>query len=455
MAVENLTSKPNAAWLSIYNHVDTGLIVFDINDSIILVNEKVKQLLGYLETELIGQNHAKAASILLGKHYDYDEIVNRWESINQGIDKVWRSRFTHRSGQTIPLEVRSHPIYDSRREIAGHLLILKDMLDDLLVKITTLVNSSLSIKEVLNNTVEAVVEYLGLDSTAIFLLDENKTNLHLICCNAMSEEDIAKVVIEVGEGAPGTIVAEKRPVYVANLKQDPSIHEVARQLHKEKSSIGYPLQHRGEILGVIAFDADTVREFSEREQELFQNISNQVALAIYNAQLFNKLELLSTTDGLTGLYNHRHFQELLSQEIEKSETNGDSLCVLMLDVDFFKKYNDNYGHICGDMLLKQLSKVITNNVRIGDRVARYGGEEFAVILPGCTLKEGIAIGEKIRKSVERHWFIQDKNDRGRITISAGLAIHRPQSDKMDLIQRADQALYQAKQAGRNKLEIAL
>ncbi|MDT3700492.1 MAG: sensor domain-containing diguanylate cyclase [Thermincola sp.] len=456
MAVEKLSCKPNAAWLSIYNHVDTGLIVFDNNDSVIMVNEKVRQLLGYLETELIEQNYVNTASILLGKHYNFEDIVNRWEEIKLGISTVWRHRFTHRSGQTVPLEVKSLPLYDNQKEIAGLLLILKDLLDDLLIKITTLVNSSLSLKVVLENTVQAVVEHLGLDSTAIFLLDENKTRLHLICCNAMPDEETQKVSVRVGEGAPGKVIEERKPIYVENLRIDPSIHDAARKFHGDKSSIGYPLQHHDELLGVIAFDADIVREFSEKEQSIFQNISNQVALAIYNAQLFNKLEHLSTTDGLTGLYNHRYFHELLDQEVEKSKRYGDKLCFLMLDVDYFKKYNDTFGHIYGDMLLKQLAKIIKYNVRKVDIVARYGGEEFAVILPKCTLKDGIAIGKRIINSVEEHRFNFGSlgiSEEGKITISAGLAVYQNQSDKMDFIQQADQALYKAKLAGRNKLEI--
>jgi diguanylate cyclase (GGDEF)-like protein len=209
---------------------------------------------------------------------------------------------------------------------------------------------------------------------------------------------------------------------------------------------------KDELLGVIAFDADIIREFTDGEKIIFQNIANQVGLAIFNAQLFSSLEHLAITDGLTGLYNHRYFHDRIEGEIERTLRGGKVFSLLMCDVDYFKKYNDIYGHLAGDLLLKSIAKIIERSARRPDVVARYGGEEFAVILVDCEISEAEVIAQRIRNAVENI----DVDDKANpiITISIGVSSFTGKQSKEQVIDFADKALYRAKNFGRNRVVIA-
>lgn len=450
--LSNITSL-DPIMTSILNNMLDGIIIKNENGKIIFINNKITEILGYLPEELIGLSNDEAINLLVGKFHDFDDI----KDINDNRIKlkitnevVARRRFTHKAGQAVPMEVHGFSIFNSDRKLFGELLLLRDLHNELLIKVINLVNSSLSLKEVLKNTTSAIVEYLGLASNAIFLLNKNKNELKMYSCNAyVSEEEIAKVVFKVGEGPPGKIAEEGKPIYVENLRTEESLPYHVRQFHGDKSSIGFPLVCKNELLGVIAFDADTVREFSSREIYLFNNIANQVALAIYNAQVFSQLEHLSITDGLTGIYNHRYFQDRLGEEIKRSNQRKNSFALLLIDVDNFKIYNDTFGHLLGDQLLIDLSQLIIKNVRNFDIVTRYGGEEFAVILLECKKDEAISIAERIRNAIEENKFYD--NQKGPVTISIGLSMFPEEKSKHTLINNADKALYLAKKHGKNKV----
>lgn len=439
--------------ISLLQTVTVGIIVVDVEGKVMFANKRFEDLLGYSAEEITGLSHVKLVYMLVGKE-SYEEIRENLQRTHQGETIVKKRKFLHKTGQVVPLEVQSYPFYDGDEEPMGTLLILRDIHEDLMVEITNLVNSTLSLKEVLKNTVKAVVDNMGLESTAVFLLNDEKKELDLICCNAYkTEEDLAAVKWKIGEGPPGKIVHGRAPVYIRNLRTCEDLPEHCRQFHSDKSSVGFPLICKEEILGAIAFDADSVRSFSEREMESFQKVANQVALAIYNAKLFSRLEHLSNTDGLTGLFNHRRFHELLRELVSRSDTEKDSIGILMLDVDYFKSFNDSFGHMLGDQLLRELAEVIVKNVRSCDVVARYGGEEFAVILPNCNKEIAVGIAQRIRAAVEESDFCIETNAIGKITISVGVAVCLEGQKSQDLLVRADMAMYIAKKLGRNRVEV--
>ena len=172
--------------------------------------------------------------------------------------------------------------------------------------------------------------------------------------------------------------------------------------------------------------------------------------------LNEKLNLLSITDGLTEVYNHRYFQERLSEEISRIYRHKeDPVSLLMLDIDDFKKFNDTYGHQCGDMVLKQLARILQDNVRKIDIVSRYGGEEFTVILPKTESRKASLVAKRICKKVaETPFVLDDAGNTGCVTVSIGVGTFRfGDGDKADLIKRADDALYKAKAMGKNRVEV--
>jgi diguanylate cyclase (GGDEF)-like protein len=168
-----------------------------------------------------------------------------------------------------------------------------------------------------------------------------------------------------------------------------------------------------------------------------------------------KLRQLAITDGLTELYNYRYFQEQLQQELNRARRHNLNVSVAMIDIDYFKHYNDHHGHPAGDMVLKDIARLLKDNIRNIDTAARYGGEEFALVLIETNKKSAKIVAEKIRKLVEDHSFPYEENQpNGKLTISAGVATFPEDGEELDtLIKVADKRLYLAKQAGRNVIYI--
>ena len=182
----------------------------------------------------------------------------------------------------------------------------------------------------------------------------------------------------------------------------------------------------------------------------FLNIILSVAIIILiKRYVKDALEEMVNSDSLTGIYNRRFFSEFLQNEIAVSERYKKTFCLIMLDIDFFKKINDNYGHDIGDKILKELVEVIKKSIRKSDLFARVGGEEFAVIAPETSLENAIFLAEKIRLNVEANTY--SKNIK--VTISLGISQYSSKDDHNTIFKRADNALYKAKGKGRNRVEV--
>lgn len=173
---------------------------------------------------------------------------------------------------------------------------------------------------------------------------------------------------------------------------------------------------------------------------------------ISRQQNYQALRIKADTDGMTGLYNHNRFQQELSQSLERARINKSHLSLLLVDLDYFKEYNDNLGHQAGDVLLKEVAKIFLDGIRPNDIAARYGGEEFAIILPDCSAYEALKIAERIRVKVEQNSFYgREKMPKRKVTVSIGIACFSGDvTDKDVLIRKADTALYSVKRTGRNK-----
>ena len=161
---------------------------------------------------------------------------------------------------------------------------------------------------------------------------------------------------------------------------------------------------------------------------------------------------LATTDGLTELYNHRYFQDMMKQQIEQCKRYNSKFSLIMIDIDYFKKFNDKFGHQAGDAVLKQVASILKKNTRISDYVCRYGGEEMAIILPNTAYEETLKNAERIRKAVEETPFKLSLTQEGQVTISLGISSYDGADETaQDIIKRADNALYKAKENGRNQV----
>ena len=221
-----------------------------------------------------------------------------------------------------------------------------------------------------------------------------------------------------------------------------------------RSALVLPLVAGDETMGVLALATMAPTAYGEAIRTTMQVMTNQLGTALKNAQMVRRLEEMATTDGLTGLANHRVFQEELDRQIAAANRFGNQVSVILSDLDRFKSVNDTYGHPVGDQVLRGLADVLRRNVvRDTDLPARYGGEEFAVICGGTDVEGAVKLAERIRADLEAQVFHTDKGEL-RATISMGVATLPDQArDKQLLVERADSALYAAKQGGRNQVRI--
>ena len=186
-----------------------------------------------------------------------------------------------------------------------------------------------------------------------------------------------------------------------------------------------------------------------------ERVLEKRGLEIRNRALVKQLEELSIRDPLTGLYNYRYLQTCLDEEIERSRRYGHTFFVLMIDADHFKDVNDNYGHLFGDFVLKQLGEIINLELRSSDRIFRYGGEEFLVLMNELSEAEAVKAANRLMEAVRQHTFTNGETSTN-ITVSMGGAFFPADAeDKIKLIKKADQALYRSKQTGRNRFECCL
>ncbi|MFQ5452714.1 MAG: diguanylate cyclase [Candidatus Zixiibacteriota bacterium] len=211
-----------------------------------------------------------------------------------------------------------------------------------------------------------------------------------------------------------------------------------------------PMVTHGQINGILITESNEVEHFKEKDLQMLSVVARSAGLALENAELHKKTEELTIIDELTETYNYRYFVQKLQEEKRRAIRYDVPLSLIMVDIDWFKKLNDTYGHEVGNYVLKRLSRIIKFCIRDVDIFARYGGEEFSIILPQTAQREAVIIGERIREEVEKEIFETRKFGKIKITVSVGVSSF-PENGKSqeDLVSITDQALYRAKGEGRN------
>jgi diguanylate cyclase (GGDEF)-like protein len=217
-----------------------------------------------------------------------------------------------------------------------------------------------------------------------------------------------------------------------------------------------PVQDNEEIVGILVARGLRSEDLIERgDLPYLEAAAHLTGLCLAAHRALQKQVTLSTTDGLTGLTNHRHFQQLLGVSLAQTYLQGNPLAVILFDIDRFKSVNDTYGHLFGDLVLRELGNIARRVLPPNAVIARYGGEEFAVLLDGYTLDAAVRAAEKLRAAVEENPVLDyASGNRIAITISLGVALYELGMGKPRLIQKADDALYASKKGGRNRVTAA-
>lgn len=323
-----------------------------------------------------------------------------------------------------------------------------------LYQIGLLLTSAEDISKILDLIVESAKRITGTPAGSLALCDQEKKEFYLASSIGFSPsfEKLPTWKLRHG-GLTDRILNEDRALIVSDIANE--LAYVNKLILDEgiRSLVAVPLKLENKVVGILYVDDFVPREYKEREIAALTLLANQATIALLKAQTFKQVMELAITDGLTQVFNHRYFQERLTQEVKRAKRYRHPLSLIMLDIDHFKNYNDFYGHQKGDIILKAVADLVKETIRETDIVARYGGEEFAIILPETGKKEVLAVARKIRVSIEREAFYGEEIlPAGKFTVSCGLATFPDDvQTKHDLIDRADRALYLAKQTGRNKV----
>jgi len=256
------------------------------------------------------------------------------------------------------------------------------------------------------------------------------------------------------DGLVSLVVKNRQPIVLSHLSDEQPTRffpSKSKLQPTARSFLGLPLILQDRVIGLLLCLSDVPSAFTATHQHLLSILCNQAARAISDAQLHEQVERLASIDGLTGILNHRAFHDRLHYEWEQAQRHGESLALMMIDLDYFKRINDTHGHQAGDRILKQVAALLTKLARKVDTSGRYGGEEFAILLPQTTAAQAGRMAERIRKAVERGRFGQEGVPIP-VTLSIGIASAPADAAGPDrLVGAADKALYGAKTQGRNRV----
>jgi diguanylate cyclase (GGDEF)-like protein len=318
-------------------------------------------------------------------------------------------------------------------------------MDDAMAAVAELARA-LTQKQPLETMLQLVVDraaaLLGAARVSVRLFDATRTRLIATCRSGEPLYRTGPVEFKSGEGLIGWIAAHNLSLRTGDARSDPRFVE-RPEVDRFESFLGVPLTSADTCFGVISAIKSERDAFSPRDEQTLLLLG---ALGAPHLELA-RVQRLTQVDPLTGVLNRRGLDLVLP---ESSEAR---ISVAMIDLDRFKRVNDQYGHAAGDEVLRRVSELLSGVLRAGDGVVRWGGEEFLVVLPGVELDRARRIVERARSWVERE-PIAVAGTRLDVTISVGVAERRPGEARAHLIARADEALYNAKQAGRNRVELA-
>jgi diguanylate cyclase (GGDEF)-like protein len=317
------------------------------------------------------------------------------------------------------------------------------------------ISSSLDLETVLERIAHGVRELLTRGSAAIFLFDEQTAKLSAVAVSGKMERLRESLVAELGKGMLGSIVANRKSEIVNNVVADArAVHVAGSDEEREGDKfMAAPLFSRDLVIGAVAvWRGPGEPTFKAEELEFLEGLGQQASIAIRNAQLYRQTKHLATTDGLTGLLNRRCVAERIDEEFTKSRRYRRPTSIIMVDVDHFKRVNDEHGHEAGDLVLRALAEILVQSVRQSDAVGRYGGEEFVALLPETTLEGAAALAERIRIAVAETEIPLPSGRRLSVTASFGVSsMDGTDANYEAVLKRADQAMYRSKQAGRNRV----
>lgn len=320
---------------------------------------------------------------------------------------------------------------------------------DVLLQLTAQLTDDRPLEEFLKAVTDATLELLRADHSSIRLLDTARTSLLSGARSGTGEED-RPMEFKRGEGVLGWVVEHGQPARIGNVEHDSRWIKSQGQKFDIRSIIAEPLWSSGEVIGVLAVTSPAADTFTDEDQLLLRLLANCSAPPIERA----RLRRLAMFDDITMAFNHRYLNPRLVEEMERASRSVGDVSVLYMDLDHFKSVNDNHGHAVGDAVLRMFADRVRKAVRRVDVLVRRGGEEFVLIMPATGATQAHATGHRIQQTLDSDPFDTDTAAHIRQTVSIGVATWDKRETPDQLERRADEAMYEAKRLGRNRVVVA-
>lgn len=348
------------------------------------------------------------------------------------------------------LEEKNQEIERTNQELRIHLREIS-----MLLQLNQVMNSTLEISVMFDRTLNLLRDFLGSSNLVLFLYYPESDEL--TARKVVGDEAVkySGASFKLSEGVTGVAAQRKELIYVQDIRKEERYLHYKSTTRDQGSLVSAPIVAKDRLLGVLNLHKPVIEAFNETELQLIRATTNQLAVAIENSQLYEKTRTLSNTDELTSIPNRRYFHTILRREFALAQRYNSAFSIIMVDIDHFKRYNDTFGHLNGDLALTRVANILLQNTRGIDLVARFGGEEFIILLSNTNKESAYLVAEKLRNAVANENFLlpgpDNESGAEAMSISLGIAEYPTDSNGLDaLVEKADRALYAAKASGRNR-----
>ncbi len=478
-----ISLRESEALLStIFRVVDVGITMTDAEGMFVLVNPSFCRTFGYAEQELIGQPF----TIMLPAATHAEMLDMYWRGIRGEVFAPSEWQMLHKDGHLLTMlatfglitradnrlytiatltDITPRKDYERAlqkseeryqvlaRQNARLFAAARRRADEAetLYEASAIITASLNQAETLNRILEQLVRVVPYSSASVQIREGDESVV-------IAGRGFADLAQELGarysiyhSSVNRVVYLEQRPKLIADVREVADFRQTASATIR--SWLGLPLIIRGEVIGMLTLDHHTANHFTEKHSSLGMAFANQVAIALENARLFERMQHLATTDTLTGLWNRGYFFEQAQRVFAAAQAQNTDLIVILMDIDNFKWVNDTFGHIAGDEALRAVAQKSRSLMRGTDLIGRYGGEEIIMLLPHTDASLGYRIAERLRVAIARTMIHTDQGTLA-LTASFGMAAYPPNDVNTHLeivIDRADRALAFAKRSGKNRV----
>jgi diguanylate cyclase (GGDEF)-like protein/PAS domain S-box-containing protein len=323
---------------------------------------------------------------------------------------------------------------------------------EILLEIGNTVGRTLNSKEIAENVLEILSKRLHDEPLAFFSLSQQGEDMTLLTHRGFSP-DFARKISKVmpSKGIIGRVASTGKSLVLNATSNDPRFDPTVLQKYGLRSICAVPVITRGKVNGVIFMGSSDENKTYEKQTQVLELVTNQIGVAIDNAMLYEKTSDIAFTDGLTGLYNRRYLEDGLKRELSRASRSGLTFSIISLDLDNLKKANDTFGHECGDRMLKAFASILLKQTRKSDIAARTGGDEFMILATEIDQNAASAIAHRIWSETNSS-KIEAEGETIKLSVSGGVASYPSHGISVEaIIKKADEAMYRAKQSGKNQV----